>query len=138
MYCKECGTGYGGVICPRCQALNFQGCDWTELFEAYGLDYMPHDLDENGDPKRDETGGEIELQILKEYLEWVLSTAFLSANKAILQEAANILRQFLASLSQDGMSKANGLDTIWGGMARCSSDWDLVAIAIPIIGYMWS
>ena len=138
MYCKECGVKLIGIICPHCQALNFQGYDWEELFEAYGLDFLPEDLDENGYPKWDAITGDRKLQIIKEYLEWVLSTDISSTSKTILPEAANILRQFLTALAKDGMSKANGLDTIWDGMAHCNSDWDLVAISVPIIGFMWS
>ena len=146
-YCHQCGVKLVGtdkqkesfpIICPSCQALNFRGFDWMELFEAFGLDYLPQDLDEQGDPKWNETDGEVELQIIKEYLEWVLSTDITSTSKTILPEAAGILRQFLVALAKDDMSRANSLDTIWYGMAFCSSDWDLVTIAIPLLGFMWN
>jgi hypothetical protein len=128
------------VCCPTRKALNFNGFDYTELIEAYGLDYLPGEED---DLNFDDT------LPIKEYWEWLLfdftskckEWDWHKAQKAqheCMAEAADILRKYLIALAMDPWSDTKGFKPLWLGMAQMDCDHNMLNIARRIVGHMWS
>lgn len=115
----------------------FDGYDYTELFDAYGLELCPEEEIAKENP---EDLTDYYAKAIQDYLEWVAMISMGGSRCAgpgpmrILSETAFELRCFLVALSEDGMSYHGPL---WRGLSEVEDDWSLLQIAVILVPCMW-
>ena len=97
--------------------MEFEGFDWTELSQAFGL-YKESEEDE---------------MTLKKTRDYLLEHHFPKASS----EVADTIRSYLAAL-YDRSSKAGKYSTpVWGGLLEVKDDRTLIKYTIILLEYMW-
>jgi hypothetical protein len=158
-YCPQCGQesrsamipcgncGYNGAdtiigFCTHCYTigLNDQACGcnkpdhypgflgwgFGELFQAYGLDYLP------GEYNDDDT----QIKAIQEYMDWLLEINMFKVDNPEVEEAALLLKQFLAALARDGAS--GYWKPVYEGLAAVEENNTLFQAVHPLVGHLWT
>jgi len=101
----------------------FQGWDYLELANAWNL-YIP---DANSNIEDHEP--------IKWFLEKILRN-YINGKTRITKKVASDLRVFLSKLGDVDNVVGNEYP-MWKGMSEIESDYNLIRLSIPLIGYMW-
>ena len=104
----------------------FYGWDYIELAIAWNL-YIP-DVD-NIDVIADH-------KPIKWFLNCVLDGARNNGTTMVMKKVASDLRIFLSKLGDENNTCGNEYP-MWKGMSKIESDYTIIRLAIPLIGYMW-
>ena len=97
----------------------FKGWDWQELAEAFEIDLI--DLDEDSDAN---------VSLVTEFLFDVLNRQ----NKKEMKAIVKTIKRFLKQLIKQGHTYCGPL---WKGLTEIKSDYVIIQMTIPLLGYMW-